>query len=216
MDEISYFDKFSDQAKDVLIRAQREAEKRGARRIRTEHLLLALLERSQSVSANILGSFGVSPDRIRLTTAFESTKEKGAQKGKPGLSEKTQEALTNALNFAAQFQHEMVGTLSVGVKELTARSFKDEIKKIKVGDTGVGIPQENLDKVLEPFFSTKPVGRGTGLGLSLCFSIIEAHGGRLEIRSQPGKGTEVEVILPIDVSRKEQRNAEKNPRCGRR
>jgi len=110
MDEISYFDKFSGQAKDVLIRAQREAERRGAKRIRTEHLLLALLEHPQSVSANILGSFGVSPGRIKLTSAFESTKKEDKQKGKPGLSEKTQEALTNALNFATQFQHDMVGT----------------------------------------------------------------------------------------------------------
>jgi signal transduction histidine kinase len=67
----------------------------------------------------------------------------------------------------------------------------------------VGISQENLDKVMEPFFSTKPVGKGTGLGLSLCFSIIETHGGRLEIRSQLGKGTEVKVILPVEVAKKE-------------
>jgi two-component system NtrC family sensor kinase len=61
----------------------------------------------------------------------------------------------------------------------------------------VGIPEEYLDKVLEPFFTTKSVGKGTGLGLSLCFGIVEAHGGRLEIKSQPGKGTEVKVLLPV-------------------
>jgi PAS domain S-box-containing protein len=74
---------------------------------------------------------------------------------------------------------------------------------VSIKDTGVGISQENLDKVLEPFFSTKPVGKGTGLGLSLCFSIIETHGGRLEITSQLGKGTEVKVILPVEVPGKE-------------
>ncbi|MBW1944698.1 MAG: PAS domain S-box protein, partial [Deltaproteobacteria bacterium] len=72
-----------------------------------------------------------------------------------------------------------------------------------VKDIGVGIPQEDLDKVLEPFFSTKPVGKGTGLGLSLCFGIIEAHGGRLEIKSRPGQGTEVKVMLPAKESGKE-------------
>jgi signal transduction histidine kinase len=65
-----------------------------------------------------------------------------------------------------------------------------------VRDTGPGIPRAILDKVLEPFFTTKPVGRGTGLGLSLCFKIVEDHGGRLEITSEVGVGTEVKVVLP--------------------
>jgi PAS domain S-box-containing protein len=95
-----------------------------------------------------------------------------------------------------------------GQKELTITSDFDNEKEppsvvVSIKDTGVGIPQENLDKVFEPFFSTKPVGRGTGLGLSLCFGIIEAHGGRLEISSQPGKGSEVKVNLPVGESGKE-------------
>jgi two-component system NtrC family sensor kinase len=74
---------------------------------------------------------------------------------------------------------------------------------VSVKDTGVGIPEENLDKILDPFFSTKPVGKGTGLGLSLCFGIIEAHGGRFEIKSEPGKGTEIKVLLPVKIPGKE-------------
>lgn len=66
-----------------------------------------------------------------------------------------------------------------------------------VRDTGPGIPPEILDKVMEPFFTTKPVGRGTGLGLSLCFKIVEDHGGMLELQSQVGVGTEARVLLPI-------------------
>ena len=95
-----------------------------------------------------------------------------------------------------------------GQKELTIASDFDNEKEppsvvVLIKDTGVGIPQENLDKIFEPFFSTKPVGRGTGLGLSLCFGIIEAHGGRLEVSSQLGKGSEVKVILPVGISGKE-------------
>jgi PAS domain S-box-containing protein len=94
-----------------------------------------------------------------------------------------------------------------GQKELTIASDFDNKKDspvvVSIKDTGVGIPQENLDKIFEPFFSTKPVGRGNGLGLSLCFGIIEAHGGRLEVSSQPGKGSEVKVILPVGISGKE-------------
>ena len=94
------------------------------------------------------------------------------------------------------------------LKELTICSYTAEdggspSVAVSIKDTGVGIPEENLDKVLEPFFSTKPVGKGTGLGLSLCFGIIEAHGGRLEIKSQPGRGTEVAVILPVKAPGKE-------------
>ena len=89
-----------------------------------------------------------------------------------------------------------------GPKELTVHSVLTEdlgspSVLVSVKDTGAGIPEEDLDKVLEPFFTTKSVGKGTGLGLSLCFGIVEAHGGRLEIKSQPGKGTEVKVLLPV-------------------
>jgi PAS domain S-box-containing protein len=98
--------------------------------------------------------------------------------------------------------------LAEGQKELNIRSELCEQEKfssviVSIKDTGVGISQENLNKVMEPFFSTKPVGKGTGLGLSLCFSIIESHGGRLEITSQHGKWTEVKVILPVEVAKKE-------------
>lgn len=69
----------------------------------------------------------------------------------------------------------------------------------KVKDTGPGIPPEIMDKVMEPFFTTKPVGRGTGLGLSLCFKIVEDHGGVLELKSELGRGTEVWVLFPASV-----------------
>ena len=65
-------------------------------------------------------------------------------------------------------------------------------------DTGVGIPKENLNKIIEPFFSTKPVGKGTGLGLSLCFGIIESHRGRIDIQSELGKGTDIKILIPVN------------------
>lgn len=90
---------------------------------------------------------------------------------------------------------------SDGPKELVIKTFCEERDGRKwvvasVKDTGPGIPPEIMDKVMEPFFTTKPVGRGTGLGLSLCFKIVEDHGGILELRSQLGKGTEARVLLP--------------------
>jgi signal transduction histidine kinase len=67
---------------------------------------------------------------------------------------------------------------------------------LTVRDTGQGIPRENLKKIFEPFFSTKPPGEGTGLGLFVCRSIIEKLGGKMEVESKIGHGTSFCIILP--------------------
>jgi PAS domain S-box-containing protein len=67
---------------------------------------------------------------------------------------------------------------------------------IEVEDTGCGIAPEHLGKLFDPFFTTKPVGQGTGLGLSLAFSIVRKHQGRIEVRSVPGQGACFRIILP--------------------
>ncbi|HEY6109524.1 MAG TPA: ATP-binding protein [Gemmatimonadales bacterium] len=63
-------------------------------------------------------------------------------------------------------------------------------------DTGTGIRQEELSKIFEPFYTTKPQGRGTGLGLSICYGIVADHGGRIEVESQVGVGSNFKVYLP--------------------
>lgn len=68
---------------------------------------------------------------------------------------------------------------------------------VAISDTGCGIPVENMNRIFEPFFTTKPVGSGTGLGLSLSYSIVNKHGGRIEVDSQPGAGTTFTVRLPM-------------------
>lgn len=70
--------------------------------------------------------------------------------------------------------------------------------RIAVQDNGVGIAQENLNRIFEPFFTTKPIGQGTGLGLSLSYGIIKKHRGRIEVKSEPGKGTLFEIFLPVN------------------
>jgi len=67
---------------------------------------------------------------------------------------------------------------------------------IEVEDTGTGIAPENLSKVFEPFFTTKEIGKGTGLGLAVCYGIITEHGGRLSVRSNLGKGSLFTILLP--------------------
>jgi signal transduction histidine kinase len=66
---------------------------------------------------------------------------------------------------------------------------------ITISDNGTGIPQKALDKIFQPFFTTKPTGQGTGLGLSLSYDIIKAHGGELKVETNEGEGTQFTIIL---------------------
>jgi CheY-like chemotaxis protein len=67
---------------------------------------------------------------------------------------------------------------------------------IRVEDSGPGVPRDVAANVFEPFFTTKPAGVGTGLGLSICHGIVSAIGGRIDIASEPGRGTRVSVRVP--------------------
>ena len=68
---------------------------------------------------------------------------------------------------------------------------------ISVKDNGNGIPQKILDKIFQPFFTTKPTGQGTGLGLSLSYDIVKAHGGEFKVETKEGKGSEFIIQIPI-------------------
>ncbi|MGE5490163.1 MAG: bacteriohemerythrin [Actinomycetota bacterium] len=68
---------------------------------------------------------------------------------------------------------------------------------VEVEDTGCGIPPGNLGRLFDPFFTTKPIGKGTDLGLSLTYGIVTRHGGRIEVDSQPGRGSRFRVWLPV-------------------
>jgi two-component system NtrC family sensor kinase len=71
---------------------------------------------------------------------------------------------------------------------------------IEIEDTGAGIEPENLSKVFEPFYTTKEIGKGTGLGLAVCYGIITEHGGRLSVRSNLGKGSVFTILLPATLT----------------
>jgi len=68
---------------------------------------------------------------------------------------------------------------------------------IRVSDNGNGIPQKVLDKIFQPFFTTKPTGQGTGLGLSLSYDIVKAHGGELKVETKMGEGSEFIIKIPL-------------------
>jgi two-component system NtrC family sensor kinase len=69
--------------------------------------------------------------------------------------------------------------------------------RISFADTGIGIPPENIPRLFEPYFTTRPPGQGTGLGLYVCQKVIERHGGRIEVESQVGEGSTFHVLLPV-------------------
>jgi len=82
-------------------------------------------------------------------------------------------------------------TVSVTTKK------SDNHVTITVSDNGNGIPQKIVDKIFQPFFTTKPTGQGTGLGLSLAYDIVKAHGGELRVETKEGEGSEFIIQLPI-------------------
>jgi two-component system, NtrC family, sensor kinase len=81
------------------------------------------------------------------------------------------------------------------VVSISTKREKDKIE-IKVQDNGTGIPQKILDKIFQPFFTTKPTGQGTGLGLSLSYDIVKAHGGELKVETNEGEGAIFILQLP--------------------
>jgi two-component system, sensor histidine kinase RegB len=83
---------------------------------------------------------------------------------------------------------------------MIAARCDERILELSIRDRGAGIPREILERIGEPFFTTKAPGRGMGLGLFLARAVVEAVGGTLHIQSTPGEGTEVRVALPTDVS----------------
>ena len=80
---------------------------------------------------------------------------------------------------------------------ITTRLHDADHVAIRISDTGCGIPEENLNKIRDPFFTTKEVGTGTGLGLSIVDEIVRSHHGELLVESEVGKGSVFTVVLPI-------------------
>lgn len=139
-----------------------------------------LRAKDKSFNATIQSDFDVTAGRLNIVSqdfgrvlinifnnAFYSINEKSKEQGK---------AYAPTLS---------VNTIKSGNKVI-----------IRIRDNGKGIPKNILDKIYQPFFTTKPTGEGTGLGLSLSYEIIKAHGGELEVETKEGEFAEFKIILP--------------------
>ena len=133
---------------------------------------------------NSIGNINIIPQDIGrtvlnlLTNAFYAVQQK--------QKESAQE-MTSFQKMSSLYEP----TVSVSTKKTGGKV------KIIVSDNGNGIPPKVLDKIFQPFFTTKPSGEGTGLGLSLSYDIIKAHSGELKVETKEGEGTIFSIILPI-------------------
>ena len=133
-----------------------------------------------------------------------------------GSSTQIHQVLMNLCTNAAQAMEEKGGMLEVSVNDTTIDKMfmipnliPGEYIEIKVSDTGMGIAPQNLHTIFEPYFTTKPVGEGTGMGLAVVHGIIEKYGGKISVNSTIGKGTCFTIYLPITKKRKVHMHAEK-------
>jgi signal transduction histidine kinase len=132
-------------------------------------------------------SLSVSADaRARIAIVRECDPALGAVVTDPGL---LRHVLTNLISNA-------VDAMPAGGR-LTLRAARDGGQlELSVADTGVGMAPEERRRIFEPFYSTKPPGRGTGLGLAICREIAAALNGRIEVESEPGKGSKFTLVVP--------------------
>jgi signal transduction histidine kinase len=102
--------------------------------------------------------------------------------------------ITNAF-YAVTEKKKQIGEGYEPTVSVSTKNINDKIE-VTVTDNGNGIPQKVLDKIFQPFFTTKPTGQGTGLGLSLSYDIVKAHGGELKVTTKEGEGSEFIIQLP--------------------
>lgn len=146
-----------------------------------------------------------------INDALDSTLTllKGEIKGRIEVL-KNYEKLPKIQCFASQINQVFMNILSNAVQaiegpgklwittRLATENQKGEMVWVSIQDSGHGMPPEIIEKIFDPFFSTKKVGQGTGLGLSITYGIVQNHGGDIQVRSQVGVGTEFIITLPTE------------------
>lgn len=126
-----------------------------------------------------------------MKNRIEVTKQYGRLPKVHCYASQLNQVFMNILSNAVQ-AIEGSGQLTIRTEQLGADKVQISIK-----DTGKGMSKQTLEKIFDPFFTTKATGKGTGLGLSISYGIIQSHGGEIIAHSEPGRGTEFKIVLPI-------------------
>ncbi|MBL8120834.1 MAG: HAMP domain-containing histidine kinase, partial [Anaerolineae bacterium] len=101
------------------------------------------------------------------------------------------------LNLLMNAHDALMGRAGAKIGINVTHQAGSDVINVAVWDNGPGIPAKLIDEIFKPFFTTKPVGEGTGLGLHICRQTVERIGGRITVKSSPGEGTEFLVLLPV-------------------
>ena len=104
--------------------------------------------------------------------------------------------LFNNAFYAVNEKKKLLASSYQPTAEVRTRRINDKVEII-FKDNGLGIPHNIVDKIFQPFFTTKPTGQGTGLGLSLSYDIVKAHGGEIKVETKEGAGSEFVILLPV-------------------
>jgi signal transduction histidine kinase len=132
--------------------------------------------------------------RTGIRTAFV---ERSAPPTIVGDADALHRVLVNLIQNAADAMPSG-GQITIATEHVVPPQAPFAAAVIEVGDTGVGIPPDVLPRIFDLFFTTKPQGRGTGMGLAICHEIVKAHRGRIDVSSDVGAGTRIRVLLPLD------------------
>ena len=128
----------------------------------------------------------------QIKQGIDIVKEYNLDQPVPIVQDQINQVWTNLIHNSI---HAMAGKGIITIKT----EIKDSKAIISFKDNGKGIPLNIMDKIFNPFFTTKPQGEGTGLGLDIVNRIIKSHNGKIEVESEIGKGAEFRIILPMTI-----------------
>ena len=133
---------------------------------------------------------GELKNRVRVHTDFEKVPDVLC------YASQLNQVFMNILTNAAQ-AIESEGDIWISLRELKKSKGQPPRAQVTIRDSGKGMPSNVVEQIFDPFFTTKTVGQGTGLGMSISYGIVKKHGGDIQVSSEPGKGTEFIVTIPI-------------------
>jgi len=139
--------------------------------------------------------------RSTIPSTIEISQDIGSFEMIEGNPTQVHQMLVHLCTNASHAMAESGGVLNVGLNEVTIDGTR--CLQLTVADTGTGIDPEIIEAIFEPYFTTKPPGEGTGIGLAMVKGVVESYNGSIEVESTPGEGTNVTIHLPITSNREQ-------------